>query len=86
MAGNFSGGGGLPIELSLTDAAALTGISRRVLERRAERGVMPTVQPDGPGGKRFVTLHTLKTMYPGAWESIVLRGEVVTFDLDGLDA
>jgi len=65
----------LPIEFSLTELAALTGLTREQVKYRAEHGGIPTVRVN-PGcrrSKRVVPLAMLQNAAPELWEALLMR-------------
>ena len=65
----------IPLEMSLTEFAELTGLTRKAVVYRAERGALPTrrINPKSPRSKRVVLLSTLQLTDPELWQAIVLR-------------
>lgn len=64
----------VPAELTVTEFAYLLGIPRKRVVRRLNSGNIPGVRiGSGPRAPWVIPLQAIQTLYPMAWESVLLR-------------
>lgn len=71
----------IPAELTAAELAYLLGIPKRRIVRRLQSGAIPGIRPSGnPRGKWAIPLQAVQTLYPLAWESVLLRLQMGELD------
>lgn len=64
----------VPAELTVSEFAFLLGIPRKRVVRRLQSGLITGVRVGtGPRAKWLIPLQAIQSMYPMAWESVLLR-------------
>lgn len=72
----------IPGEFSITELAAVLGVSRHIIQYRVKTGVLPSKRySKSPRAKRVIPTAQLKEHHPEIWDAIVLTQHV----MDALD-